>query len=147
MTNTVKKPTKSANYNALKSILDAAESNGMILNAEDITYETLREFIDHELEMLANKAAAARKRAADKRMEGDALREKIYGVLSETEFMTIADIVKALNDEDVSPQMVTARLTQLAAPEVAKVEKDMVTVPASAEGGKSKKLSAYRRMS
>lgn len=145
MTNTVKKPTKKANYSAILAILNAAQNEGITLDLGDITYESLREFVEHEVELLDNKAAAAAKRAAAKKVEGDALREKIYDVLTD-EPMTIKDIVDALGDEDISAQMVTARLTQLASPEVNRVAKETVTVPASAEGGKSKKLSAYRRI-
>lgn len=145
MSNTVKKPTKKANYSTLLQILDAAETS-ITLDTGDITYDSLREFINHEIELLDNKAVAAQKRAAAKKVEGDALREEIFGVLSDTQYMTINDIVKALGREDVSAQMVTARLTQLASPEVARVEKDMISVPAAAEGGKTKKLSAYRRL-
>ena len=143
MSNTVKKPTKKANYNAILSILSVAENEGLVLESSEITYDSLREFVEHEVELLDNKAAA--KRAAAKKVEGDALREKIYEVLGD-EPMTINDIVKALNDEDISAQMVTARLTQLASPEVNRVAKETVSVPASTEGGKSKKLSAYRRI-
>ena len=145
MTNTVKKPTKKANYSAILAILNAAESNGLELDGTEITYDSLRDFVEHEVELLDNKAAAAAKRAAAKKVEGDALREKIYDVLTD-EPMTINEIVKALNDEDISAQMVTARLTQLASPEVNRVVKETVTVPVSGEGGKSKKLSAYRRI-
>ena len=145
MSNAVKKPTKKVNYNAILSILSAAEGEGLVLESTEITYDSLREFIEHEVELLDNKAAAAVKRAAAKKVEGDALREKIYDVLTD-EPMTISDIVKALNDEDISAQMVTARLTQLASPEVNRVVKETVNVPASSEGGKSKKLSAYRRI-
>lgn len=144
MTNTVKKPTKKANYSAILSILDAAMDAGITLDLGEITYDSLHEFVDHEIELLDNKAAAAQKRAAAKKVEGDALRERIYEVLTD-EPMTINEIVKILGDDDVSAQMVTARLTQLASPEVNRVAKETVTVPASAEGGKSKKLSAYRR--
>ena len=145
MTNTIKKPTKKANYSAILAILDAAEANGLTLEGGEITYDSLREFVEHEIELLDNKAAAAAKRAAAKKVEGDALRERIYDVLTD-EPMTINDIVKALDDPDVSNQMVTARLTQLASPEVNRVAKEQITVPASTEGGKSKKLSAYRRI-
>lgn len=145
MSNTVKKPTKKANYAAIVAILNAAENNGLELDGTEITYDSLRDFVEHEIELLDNKAAAAAKRAAAKKVEGDALREKIYDVLTD-EPMTINEIVKALDDEDISAQMVTARLTQLASPEVNRVAKETVTVPASSEGGKSKKLSAYRRI-
>lgn len=144
MTNTVKKPTKKTNYNVILAILDYAENHGATIDAEGVTYESLRDFIGHEVELLDNKAAAAAKRAADKRQAGDELREKVAGVLDTEKFMTINEIVNALGDPDISAQMVTARLTQLASPEVGRVEKTTVTVPAATEGGKSRKVSAYR---
>lgn len=146
MTNTTKKPTKKANYSAILSIMKVAQEDGIALDIADISYDSLREFIEHEIELLDNKAIAAQKRAAQKKVEGDELREKIYDTLSNETFMTISEIVKALDDPDVSAQMVTARLTQLASPEVARVEKNTVTVPATTEGGKTKKLSAYKRL-
>lgn len=139
-----KKPTKKANYGVMLAILDYAEKQGASIDAEGISYESLREFIGHEMELLDNKAAAAAKRAADKRQAGDELREKVFSVLDKEKFMTINEIVVALNDPDISAQMVTARLTQLASPEVARVEKTSVTVNASTEGGKNRKVSAYR---
>ncbi len=145
MTNTTKKITKREQYAAILNILDAAQ-NAIELDMGEITYDTLSEFINDEIRLLDNKAAKAKERAAAKKVEGDALREDIYNVLSDTEYMTINDIVKALDREDVTPNMVTARLTQLVSPEIARVEKDVVSVPASGEGGKSKKLSGYRRL-
>lgn len=144
MTNTVKKITKKTNYTIISAILDYAERQGAAINEEGVTYESLHEFIDHELELLDNKAVAAAKRAATKRQAGDELREKVYSVLSTDEFMTINQIVAALGDPDISPQMVTARLTQLASPEVGRVEKNTMTLVATTEGGKSRKVSAYR---
>ena len=144
MTNTAKKITKKTHYNVISAILDYAENQGAAIDAEGVTYDSIREFIAHEVELLDNKAAAAAKRAADKRQAGDELREKVFSVLSTDEFMTINQIVNALGDPDISAQMVTARLTQLASPEVARVEKNSVTVPATTEGGKSRKVSGYR---
>lgn len=146
MTNTVKKPTKKTHYAVIASLLDYAEANGAIFDVEGVTFESLHEFIDREIELLDNKAAAAAKRAADKRQAGDELREKVFNALHSEEFMTISDIVAALGDPDISPQMVTARLTQLASPEVARIEKTVVTIPASTEGGKSRKATAYRAL-
>ena len=145
MNETVKKTSKKDKLFALKAITQAAESAGMDLDFEDITYDTLYEFIDHEIELLGNKAAAAQKRAASKKAEGDALREKVYNVLSDTEYMTTDEIVKALDDEDITAQMVTSRLTQLVSPDVARAEKTQITV-AGKDGGRSRKLSAYRRI-
>ena len=55
--------------------------------------------------------------------------------------MTIKEIVKAIGDEDVSDQMVTARLTQ--AVRAGLVEKEAKSVEVN---GKTKKLSCYRKL-
>lgn len=145
MNETVKKISKKEKLLALKAVAQTAEGSGITLDMGDITYGTLYDFVDHEIELLENKAAAAQKRAASKKAEGDALREQVYNVLSDTEFMTTDEIVKALGDEDITAQMVTSRLTQLASEEVGKVEKTQVTVSGK-DGGRSRKLSAYRRI-
>lgn len=140
MTNT-KKITKRECYNTLMLMVDQAEADNVVFDNEDMTFDGLREFITHEIELLDNKAAAAAKRAQAKRDEGDALRARILDVMSTEDFMTIPEIVKAIGDEDVSAQMVTARLTQCVKAELA--EKDSVSVEVA---GKTKKLSAYRRL-
>lgn len=140
MTNT-KKITKRECYNTLMLMVDQAEADNVVFDNEDMTFDGLREFIAHEIELLDNKAAAAAKRAQAKRDEGDALRARILDVMSTEDFMTIPEIVKAIGDEDVSAQMVTARLTQCVKAELA--EKDSVSVEIA---GKTKKLSAYRRL-
>lgn len=140
MTNT-KKITKRECYNTLMQMVNQAEADNVVFENEDMTFDGLREFIAHEIELLDNKAAAAAKRAQAKRDEGDALRARILDVMSTEDFMTIPEIVKAIGDEDVSAQMVTARLTQCVKAELA--EKDSVSVEIA---GKTKKLSAYRRL-
>lgn len=142
--NATKKITKKDSYNAIAAILKAADNEGITLDMDGITYDSLIEFVEHEVELLDNKAVAAKARAAAKKAEGDALREKIYNVLTD-DVQTIAEITNALGDPDVSTQMVTARLTQLCSEDVNLAVKETVTVPATAEGGKAKKLSGYRR--
>ena len=137
MTKTVK-ITKKAMYATVLDILADAEDRGFVL-PEGMDFGGLSDFVNHEIELLDKKAEAA-----DKKVAGDALRDRIYGVLSDTEFKTISEIVKDLDDADVSPQMVTARLTQLIGLE--QVEKDSVTIPAAGEGGKSRKVVAYRKL-
>lgn len=149
MANTPKKPTKKANYSTILSIIETCEQEGIALSAGDITYDTLREFIEHEVELLDNKAAAAQKRAADKKTQGDELRERVYNTLSDTEFMTVDQIVEAIGDPDVTRNMVTSRLTQLIDkdnPETSRVERGSATVEPTTEGGKSRKVSAYKRI-
>jgi len=140
---TSKKITKKAQYATILDILAYAEDNDFAL-PEGLDFGMLSDFVNHEIELLDKKAESAAKRAADKKVAGDALRDRIYGVLSDTEFKTIAEIVKELGDPDVSAQMVTARLTQLGS--LNQIEKDSVTVPAATDGGKARKVVAYRKL-
>lgn len=140
MTNS-KKITKRENLGTLLEIVDKIEAEGIVFENEDMTCDTLREFINHEIELLDNKAAAAAKRAQAKREEGDALRAHILDAMSTEDFMTIKEIVKAIGDEDVSDQMVTARLTQAVRADL--VEKEVKSVEVN---GKTKKLSCYRKL-
>lgn len=137
MTNT-KKITKREYLNTLRAIV---ENGDFDFENPEMTVDGMLEFIDHEVELLDNKAAAAAKRAAAKREAGDELRARIVELLDTENYMTINEIVKALGDEDVSAQMVTSRLTQACKAEL--VEKDMVSTEVA---GKTKKLSAYRRI-
>ena len=70
--------------------------------------------------------------------------DKVYAVLSDTEFMTRNAVMDALGDmpEDVSIAKVGARLTKLVGAQ--KVEKAEQTV-ANAEGKKSK-VMGYRKI-
>lgn len=141
MSATTKKITKKEMFTIIRGILDAAEQKG-IMPDEKASYDEMKASIDHEIELLDSKAVAAQKRAAAKKEEGDALREEVFGVLSETEYMTIDEIVAAIGNPDVTRNMVTSRLGQLSKAD--RVEKDSVTVSAG-EGAKSRKASAYRR--
>lgn len=141
MTNS-KKITKRENLGTLLDIVDKVEAEGIVFENEDMTCDTLREFINNEIKLLDNKAAAAAKRAQAKREEGDALRAHILDVMSTEDFMTIKEIVKAIGDEDVSDQMVTARLSQ--ASKAGLVEKE--SVPVETANGKTVKRSAYRKL-
>lgn len=134
---------KKSYFATILDVLAYAEDNGFVL-PEGMDYGNLSDFANNEIALLDKKAVSAAKRAAEKKVAGDALRERIYNVLSDTEFKTLTEIVKDLADPDVSAQMVTARLTQLIGLE--EVEKDSVTIPATGEGGKSRKVTAYRKV-
>lgn len=140
MTNS-KKITKREYLDTLLNIIDKIEAEGIVYENGDMTCDTLREFINHEIKLLDNKAAAAAKRAQAKREDGDALRAHIIDLMSTEDFMTIKEIVKAIGDEDVSDQMVTARLTQAVRAGLAEKEVKSVEV-----NGKTKKLSCYRKL-
>lgn len=141
MSDTIKKITKRQQYNVLLNLVDYAEEHGAQLHDEDteITFDTLRDFINHEIELLDSRAASAQKRAEEKREKGDILRENVYNVLSDDTYMTIDEIVTAVNDPDVTRNMVTSRLTQLI--KLNRVVKDTISVDAG--DGKSKKAVAY----
>lgn len=74
--------------------------------------EDLVQFIDHEVELIQAKAGKAKARAAQKKSEGDALREAVYAVITE-DAQTIDDIVAQIEGEEITKAKVTARLTQL----------------------------------
>ena len=139
---TTKKITKKTYLATLTALVNDAENNGVEL-PEDVTYDGLREFVDHEVELLDKKAEAAAKRQAEKKIEGDALREKIASVLTD-EFQTINEIVNAIGDPSVTAAMVTPRLSQLAKLDPPAAVKDQKSV-AGVDGGKSRKVSVYRK--
>lgn len=137
--------TKKDYYSTILDLVTLAEGNGFGL-PEGMTYDGIAEFVNHEVELLEAKAASAAKRAAAKRAAGDELREMVLNTLSDTEFMTIDDIVTAIGNPDVTKNKVTARLTQLGDRGLGVVEKTQVTVEPTTEGGKSRKVSAYKRI-
>ena len=137
--------TKKDYYSTILDLVTLAEGNGFGL-PEGMTYDGIAEFVNHEVELLEAKAASAAKRAAAKRAAGDELREMVLNTLSDTEFMTIDDIVAAIGNPDVTKNKVTARLTRLGEKGLGVVEKTQVTVEPSVEGGKSRKVSAYKRI-
>lgn len=94
--------------NALATVnFDTIEVGDTVVTPDDIT-----EFIETSLAQLDKRAAAAQKRANEKKAEGDELRANIKAVLEDGP-KTIADIVAALDDESVTNAKVVARLTQL----------------------------------
>lgn len=94
--------------NALATVnFDTIEVGETVVTPDDIT-----EFIETSLAQLDKRAAAAQKRANEKKAEGDELRANIKAVLEDGP-KTIADIVTALDDESVTNAKVVARLTQL----------------------------------
>lgn len=87
--------------------------NIVIANVEDQAQrDEYVEFIDKQIEVLANRKEAAAKRAEKKRAESDALTDKIYGIITD-EPISIDEILEAINDEEVTRNKVTARLGKL----------------------------------
>ena len=98
-----KRITKRDNYEALKEIVEKS-------NVENA--EMLVEFINKQIEMIDNKSAKAKEKAAEKRAEGDELRAVIKSVLT-NEYQTVDANTAQIEGEDITKAKVVARLTQL----------------------------------
>ena len=111
-------------YEAIIKAMETGETN--------IEPAKIVEFCENEIALL------------DKKAEVDELMEKVYAVLSDTEFMTRNAVMDALGDmpEDVSISKIGARLTKMVNNQT--VEKSELTV-ANAEGKKSK-VMGYRKI-
>ena len=133
---TTDRTTKRDFYEAIIKAMETGETN--------IEPAKIIECCENEIALLDKKADKAKERAAAKKAEADELMDKVYAVLSDTEFMTRNAVMDALGDmpEDVSIAKVGARLTKLVGAQ--KVEKAEQTV-ANAEGKKSK-VMGYRKI-
>ena len=92
-------------------------------------------FIQERIDELDRRAEKTRERAEARKVEGDELREAIYNVLGDTP-RTIPEILAALDDADLTPNKITARLTQLV--KLEKVGKEKVKTDAG------EKMSYFR---
>lgn len=93
-----KKMTKRDYFEAIKEIV--AENTELI------------EFCDKQIEQLDKKAEKAKARAAERKVEGDELRDTIENLLTE-EYQIIDDVLAQLDNEEITKAKVVARLTQL----------------------------------
>ena len=91
-------------------------------------------FVDKQVEAIDSRAAKAKERAASKKVEGDALRNQIEGLLT-NEYQTAEDILAQAQGADLTKGKITARLTQLVKAGVA--EKEAVKV-------EDRKVMGYR---
>jgi uncharacterized Zn ribbon protein len=99
------KITKAENFATLRQIvLDT------VTDQEE--QDALIEFIDNEVAILEKRKADAAKRAEKKKAESDELTEEIFDLLGE-ELTTVDEVVVALDNEEITRAMVTARLGKL----------------------------------
>ena len=108
---------------------------------QELTDADIVEFCDVEITNLDKKAAKAKETLAKKRSEADELTEAVRQVLTD-EPQTIADVAAQIEGEDVSQAKIQYRLTFLA--KSGEAVKEEVVVP-GVDGGKSRKLAAYRK--
>lgn len=102
-----KKITKKEYYTMLKDIV-RGDSNSEMTNSQ---YELIK-FIDKQIEAIETKAEKAKEKAAEKKANGDELREVVQSVLTD-EYQTIDTIVSQIEGEDITKAKITARLTSL----------------------------------
>lgn len=111
-----KKLTKKDYFEAIAAVVTELEDvNG--IPAQDVLA-----FIDKQVEQIDNKAEKAKAKAAEKKAEGDALRDKVEAALTD-ELQSAEALVEAIGEEDVTKQKVVARLTQLVNAGIATKEK------------------------
>ena len=123
--------TKKDLFEAIKAIMVGEET--------EIAKEEIAAFCEKEIAALDGRAAKAKERSAAKKVESNALAEKIAAALTITP-QTIADITAAINDPEVTVHRVTYYLGRLVEAGVAKRE-EVVLPPA--EGQKTRRVKAF----
>ena len=94
---------KKEKYEMIKEIIANMEVEGK---------DELVAFLDKQIDGIVAKAEKAKARAAEKRAEGDELRDVVQSVLTD-ELQTIDAILVQISGEEVTKAKVTARLTAL----------------------------------
>ena len=121
-----KKVTKRDYYEMLKEI---------VLNANVEGTTELVEFIDKQVSLIDSKAEKAKVRNAEKKANGDELREVVQNVLTD-EFQTIDAIVSQIEGEEITKAKITARLTSLV--------KNGIAEKTDVKDDEGRKLKAYK---
>ena len=122
----------------------------MTKRTEREMYDLIKELakdtrVEEEVVAFADKKIAAidarNAKAKERRdAEVDELTNRIFDVMT-NDVVTIADVVIALNEEDVTAQKVAYRLNKLV--DAGKVEKSTVTISGE-KGTKSRKINGYK---
>ena len=102
-----KKLTKREKFEMLKEIIRGDVSVEMTAEQADLI-----DFIDAQIASIDTKAEKAKVRNAEKKANGDELRDAVQSVLTD-ELQTIDAILTQIEGEDVTKAKVTARLTSL----------------------------------
>ena len=135
MTTATTKITKRDRYTSIIDILKDVNADADLVA-----------FCEGEIALLDKKSAKAKETAAAKKTEVDTLTESIkdaLGTLADGAYATIADVTAMVgaDDEEVTPNKVSYRLSQLVKAGVA--ESTDVKVPAT-ETSKARTIKAYR---
>lgn len=121
-----KKITKRDYYEMLKEIV----TNSNVEGASELV-----EFIDKQVALIDTKAEKAKARNAEKKANGDELRDAVQAILTD-EFQTIDAIVAQIAGEEITKAKVTARLTSLV--------NNGIAEKADVKDDEGRKLKAYK---
>lgn len=126
-----KKLTKKDYYTMLKEIVYPTNADC------EMTVEQgeLIDFLDKQIALIDSKAEKAKAKNAEKKANGDELREKVQKVLTE-DFQTIDAIVTQIEGEEITKAKITARLTALV--------KNNIAEKTDVKDDEGRKLKAYR---
>lgn len=102
-----KKLTKRDKFEMLKEIVRGDVNVEMTVEQAELV-----EFLDAQIVAIDTKAEKAKARSAEKKANGDELRDVVQSILTE-DYQTIDAIVAQIEGEDVTKAKVTARLTSL----------------------------------
>lgn len=130
----MEKMTKAMYFEIIRGIVEGLGTEAF---PEGVSADDVLDFIDRQVALLDKRAAASKERAAKKRAASDELTELIYTMIFEAEdFITADEIVEKIDDEEVTKNKVTARVSKLV--KAGRVAKEQVKL----EDGK--KRMAYR---
>ncbi len=123
----VKKLTKKDYYEMIK---------GIVVESDVENKDELVAFVDKQVEAIDTKAEKAKERAAEKKANGDALRERVERLLTD-EYQTADDIFEKVEGTDLTKAKIVARLTQLVKADIAE--------KAQAKTEDGKKVMVYKK--
>lgn len=128
------KITKRDCYNVLRNLVE----NTMFAADAEIGADKLLEFIDHEVDLITQRAEKSKQYQKEHKASDDAMTDMILDVLSEaTNPMMVSDIVAKIVDS--TPQKVVYRLGQLF--KNGKINKSTQTI--KVDGASARKVTLY----
>ena len=101
------KETKVTKVQVLEAIIGLAKGEEITIDTNDII-----EYAETTIAQLAAKAEKAKERAAQKKADGDPLKDAVLEVIT-NEFQTVEEIAAQIEGEDVTNAKIVARLTAL----------------------------------
>ncbi len=125
-----KKITKREKFEMLKEIIRGDVSVEMTVEQAELI-----DFLDAQIVAIDTKAEKAKARNAEKKANGDELRDVVQSVLTD-ELQTIDAIVAQIEGEEVTKAKITARLTSLVKNGIAEKE--------DVKDEEGRKLKAYK---